>query len=52
MSIKFELSVMQVGHSLRITIPKPVAQHLQLKKGDTAVMYSNDGHVILEKKAI
>jgi AbrB family looped-hinge helix DNA binding protein len=50
MPIKFEVSVMQVGSSLRITIPKEVAQHLQIKKGDKLVMYSDNAHVILEKK--
>lgn len=48
MPIKFEVSVMQVGSSLRITIPKEVARHLQIKKGDKLVMYSDNSHVILE----
>jgi AbrB family looped-hinge helix DNA binding protein len=50
MPVKFEVSVMQVGSSLRITIPKEVAQHLQVKKGDRLVMYADNSHVILEKK--
>ena len=50
MPIKFEVSVMQVGNSLRITVPKEVAQHLQIKKGDKLVMYSDNGRVIIEKK--
>lgn len=50
MPIKFEVSVMQVGSSLRVTVPKEVAQHLQIKKGDKLVMYSDNSHVILEKK--
>lgn len=50
MPIRFEVSVMQVGNSLRITIPKQVAQHLEIKKGDKLVMYSDNGHIILEKK--
>jgi bifunctional DNA-binding transcriptional regulator/antitoxin component of YhaV-PrlF toxin-antitoxin module len=50
MPIKFEVSVMQVGNSLRVTVPKPVAQHLQVKKGDKLFMYSDDGRVIIEKK--
>ena len=37
--IKFELSVMQVGNSLRITIPKEVAKHLELTKGDTVELW-------------
>jgi AbrB family looped-hinge helix DNA binding protein len=50
MPIKFEVSVMQVGNSLRITVPKEVAKHLQLKKGDRLIMYSDNAHVVLEKK--
>lgn len=50
MPIKFEVSVMQVGNSLRITVPKEVAQHLQIKKGDRLVMYSDNSHIVLEKK--
>jgi len=50
MPIKFEVSVMQVGNSLRITVPKEVAQHLQIKKGDKLTMYSDNAHVVLEKK--
>ena len=50
MPIKFEVSVMQVGNSLRVTVPKQVAQHLQIKKGDKLLMYSDDGRVIIEKK--
>ena len=50
MPIKFEVSVMQVGNSLRITVPKEVARHLQLKKGDRLIMYSDNAHVVLEKK--
>ena len=50
MPVKFEVSVMQVGNSLRVTIPKEVAQHLKVKKGDRLTMYSDNSHVILEKK--
>jgi len=50
MPIKFEVSVMQVGSSLRITIPRQVAKHLDIKKGDKIVMYSDNSHVVLTKK--
>jgi AbrB family looped-hinge helix DNA binding protein len=48
--IMFEVSVMQVGNSLRITVPKEVAHHLQIQKGDKLIMYSDDSRVIVEKK--
>jgi AbrB family looped-hinge helix DNA binding protein len=50
MPIKFEVSVMQVGNSLRITIPKEVAAHLSIKKGDKIEMWADNSHVILQKK--
>jgi AbrB family looped-hinge helix DNA binding protein len=50
MPVKFEVSVMKVGSSLRITIPKEVAGHLGLKKGDTVSMWCDNAHVIIEKK--
>ena len=48
--VKFEVSVMAVGNSLRITIPKEVAKHLQLKKGDKISMRCDNQHIIIEKK--
>lgn len=50
MPVKFEVSVMQVGSSLRITVPKEVASHLGLKKGDKVSMICDDSHAIIEKK--
>lgn len=50
MPVKFEVSVMQVGSSLRITVPKEVSAHLGLKKGDTISMWCDNNHIILEKK--
>jgi len=49
MPVKFQVSVMQVGSSLRITVPKEVAAHLDLKKGDSVSLWVDDHHVILEK---
>lgn len=48
MPVKFEVSVMQVGNSLRITIPKEIAKHLNFKKGDTVVLWVDNTHAILE----
>ncbi|MCK4478428.1 AbrB/MazE/SpoVT family DNA-binding domain-containing protein [Candidatus Bathyarchaeota archaeon] len=50
MPVKFELSVMQVGNSLRITIPKEVCKHLEIKKGDVVRLWVDNGHFIAEKK--
>jgi len=50
MPVKFEVSAMQVGTSIRITLPKEVREHLNVQKGDKLVMYADNNHVIIEKK--
>ena len=50
MPVKFEVSAMQVGSSVRITLPKEVREHLNVHKGDKLVMYADNSHVIIEKK--
>jgi AbrB family looped-hinge helix DNA binding protein len=50
MPIKFELSIMQVGNSLRVTIPKEIAKHLNINKGDSVEMWVDDSHIVVEKK--
>jgi len=50
MPVKFELSVMQVSKSLRITIPKEIAKHLDIKKGDVVELWVDNNHIIAEKK--
>lgn len=50
MPVKFEISVVQVGKSLKVTIPIEIAKHLDLKKGDTVNMWVDDSHIIVEKK--
>jgi AbrB family looped-hinge helix DNA binding protein len=49
MPVKFTLSVVQVGDSLKVTIPKEIARHLELKKGDKVDMWTDNSHVVLEK---
>jgi len=48
--VKFEIKVVQVGNSLKITIPKEISKHLGLKKGDTVFMWVDNNHIIVEKK--
>ena len=50
--MKFELSVMQVGNSLRITIPKEVANHLKVQKGDKIKLWVDNNRIIVEKKEV
>ena len=50
MPVKFEISVVQVGNSLKITIPKEVAKHLELEKGNVVELWVDNQHIVVEKK--
>jgi AbrB family looped-hinge helix DNA binding protein len=50
MTIKFEISVVQVSSSLRVTIPKEICEHIGLRKGDKISMWIDDHHITIEKK--
>jgi AbrB family looped-hinge helix DNA binding protein len=50
MPVKFEISVVLVGKSLKITIPVEIAKHLNLKKGDKVYVYVDNSRMIVEKK--
>jgi antitoxin component of MazEF toxin-antitoxin module len=50
MPVKFKISVVLVGKSLKVTIPKELVEHLSLKKGDTVAMWADNSHVVLEKE--
>ena len=49
MPVEFDISVMQVGNSLRVTIPKELAKHLGVQKGSKLVMYADNSHVVIRK---
>jgi bifunctional DNA-binding transcriptional regulator/antitoxin component of YhaV-PrlF toxin-antitoxin module len=48
--VKFKISVVLVGRSLKVTIPKEICEHLKLKKGDIVLMWADNTHVIMEKE--
>jgi putative transposon-encoded protein len=50
MPVEFEIKVVQVGNSLKITVPKEMAKHVGLKKGNTVIMWADNGHVLIKKK--
>lgn len=47
--VKFRVSVVLVGKSLKVTVPKEICEHVGLRKGDMVSMWADDGHVIFEK---
>ena len=50
MPVKFEISVVQVGRSLKTTIPVEIARHINLKKGDVVLMWVDNNHIMIQKK--
>ena len=50
MPIQFEMSVVKVGNSLRMTIPKEIVRSMNLEKGDTLLVGMNNGDMIVKKK--
>jgi bifunctional DNA-binding transcriptional regulator/antitoxin component of YhaV-PrlF toxin-antitoxin module len=49
MPTKFKISVVLVGKSLKVTIPKELCEQFSLKKGDTIEMWADNSHIIIEK---
>jgi AbrB family looped-hinge helix DNA binding protein len=50
MPIQFEMSVVKVGNSLRMTIPKEIVRAMNLEKGDKLLVGMNNGDMIVKKK--
>jgi antitoxin component of MazEF toxin-antitoxin module len=49
-TVKFEGSVIQVGNSLRVTIPHEIAKHMDLERGDIVELWVNNHGMVMEKK--
>ena len=50
MPIVFEISVVKVGGSLRMTIPKQIAAAINIDKDDKLLVSLNDGEMVVKKK--
>lgn len=50
MPIEFEISVVKVGNSLRMTIPKEIAKAMKVDKGDILLVTMTDNEMIVRKK--
>jgi AbrB family looped-hinge helix DNA binding protein len=46
---QFELKLQKVGNSLRLTIPKPVVDGLDLKEGDILVLTVGGDEIKVQK---
>ena len=48
--IKLQVTVGQVGNSLRISIPKPIVDQLNIKKGDAVYLtIDEENRIIVER---
>ena len=50
MPVEFEISVVRVGNSLRMTIPKQIAKAMNVVKGDTLLVSMTNGDMIVRKR--
>lgn len=50
MPIEFEIKVVAVAGSLRMTIPKEIAKALGVRAGDTVVVTMDDHRMLVRKK--
>jgi putative addiction module antidote len=49
MPIQFKMKLARVGNSLRVTIPKPVADGMRLREGDTLAISVTDSEIRIRK---
>ena len=50
MPIPFKVKAVKIGNSIRMTIPKPVADYLKISKGDTLEVTVQDKEMTVTKK--
>jgi AbrB family looped-hinge helix DNA binding protein len=48
-TVKFRVKVSYVGSSFRVTIPKPIAEALKLKAGETIHVHLDGSKIIMER---
>lgn len=49
MPVEFKIKVVKIGNSLRITIPKEIAESLKLQTGDVVGISLDDTRIIVRK---
>jgi len=50
MPIEIKVKINRVGHSLKMTIPLPVVEALNLKEGDILGVSTTNGDIIARKR--
>jgi putative addiction module antidote len=49
MAVKFKIKVVKVGNSLRVTIPKEIAEAIKVKTGDLVNISLENSRIIICK---
>jgi len=49
MPVEFKIKVVRIGNSLRITVPKEIAEALEIQAGDLVGVSLNDKRIIVKK---
>ena len=48
--VPFKIKVGKVGHSLRITIPKEIAEYLNIKEGDVVLVFVSNSEIVVKRQ--
>lgn len=49
MSVKFKMKIVKIGNSLRVTIPKEIAEAVRLRVGDLVSISLENSQIIVSK---
>lgn len=52
MPIPFKMKAVKIGNSIRVTIPKQVADYLEIHAGDTLEITVQDQEMLVKKKEV
>lgn len=50
MPVPFKVKAVKIGNSIRMTIPKPVADYLEILPGDTLEVTVQNTEMVVKKK--
>ena len=50
MPIEFKMKVVKIGGSLRVTIPKEIAEALNIREGDILAVTTTNNEILMKKK--